>query len=128
MDEQLLQERINKLNEMLCNNNVPVAERRFERWTRTADVQIPPPQLNIYLGESYVTFVEHFMVGWWNIFDLWLYSIENLHIMAVQLGIKRCWFHNGKFAHYDIPKLRIKEIETKCIIVDSKSILKIIKG
>lgn len=56
------------------------------------------------------------------------YSIENLHRMAVQLGIKRCWFHNGKFAHYDIPKLRIKEIESKCIIVDSKSILKIIKG
>ena len=29
------------------------------------------------------------------------YSIENLHAMAEQLGINRCWFHK---THYDAPK------------------------
>lgn len=33
------------------------------------------------------------------------YSIENLHLMAKQLNIKRCWFHKN---HYDIPKKKIK--------------------
>jgi len=56
------------------------------------------------------------------------YSIENLHIMAKDLNIKKCWFHNkvNKW-HYDIPKTRIEEIQAKCIIVSSKEILKIIK-
>lgn len=52
------------------------------------------------------------------------YSIVNLHIMAGQLGIHKCWFHKN---HYDIPKLRIAEITAKCIIVSSKEIIKIIK-
>jgi FMN phosphatase YigB (HAD superfamily) len=51
------------------------------------------------------------------------YSLENLHKMAKQLGIKRCWFHRN---HYDIPKLRIEEIESKCTIISSKEIVKII--
>lgn len=38
------------------------------------------------------------------------YSVPNLHRMAEDLGIKRCWFHSGRFPHYDIPKLRIQEI------------------
>jgi hypothetical protein len=45
--------------------------------------------------------------------------------MAEDLNIKRCWFHKN---HYDIPKRRIKEITDKCIIVDSKEILTIIKN
>ena len=53
------------------------------------------------------------------------YSIENLHIMAKHLEIKRCWFHKN---HYDIPKLRIKEITDKCTVVNSKEIVRIIKG
>lgn len=53
------------------------------------------------------------------------YSIENLHKMADELGIKRCWFHKD---HYDIPIRRIAEIEAKCIIVSSKEIVLIIKG
>lgn len=53
------------------------------------------------------------------------YSKENLHEMAEQLGIKRCWFHKD---HYDIPKKRQKEIESKCIIVSSKIIVDIIRG
>jgi hypothetical protein len=53
------------------------------------------------------------------------YSIDNLHRMADDLGIKRCWFHNN---HYDIPKRRIKEIETKCEMVSSKYIVSVIKS
>lgn len=44
--------------------------------------------------------------------------------MAKDLGIKRCWFHKN---HYDIPKSRIEEITNKCVLVDSKEILNIIK-
>jgi hypothetical protein len=50
------------------------------------------------------------------------YSIENLHRMADDLGIKRRWFHKD---HYDIPKRRIDEITSKCEIVSSKEIVKI---
>ena len=52
------------------------------------------------------------------------YSLENLHIMASDLNIKRCWFHKN---HYDIPKKRIQEIKNKCNIISSREILKIIK-
>lgn len=51
------------------------------------------------------------------------YSIENCHKMASKLNIKRCWFHKD---HYDIPKRRIEEITSKCQIVSSKEIVKII--
>lgn len=53
------------------------------------------------------------------------YSIENLHKMAGDLGIKKCWFHKN---HYDIPKLRIAEITAKCRVVSSKDIVRITKG
>jgi hypothetical protein len=53
------------------------------------------------------------------------YSIENLHKMAEDLNIKRCWFHKS---HYDLPKKRITEIEEKCEIVSSKYIVEIIKS
>jgi len=52
------------------------------------------------------------------------YSIDNLHRMADDLDIKRCWFHKN---HYDIPKRRIKEIEAKCEIVSSKEIVRIMR-
>lgn len=52
------------------------------------------------------------------------YSKKNLHKMAEDLGIKRCWFHKD---HYDIPKKRISEIENKCVMVSSQQIVKIIK-
>ena len=56
------------------------------------------------------------------------YSVENLHKMAEDLGIKRCWFHNTpKYAHYDIPKKRIVEIQAKCEVVDAKDIVRMIK-
>ena len=53
------------------------------------------------------------------------YSIENLHQMALELGIDRAWFHKN---HYDIPKRRISEIENKCKIVSPKDIVRIING
>lgn len=57
------------------------------------------------------------------------YSIEGLHKMAAELGIKRCWFHaSSRFPHYDIPKRRIAEIRAKCLVVSSKTILAIVKG
>lgn len=56
------------------------------------------------------------------------YSVENLHRMAEDLGIKRCWFHNGSYAHYDIPKRRVAEIRAKCTIVPSRKILSIVRG
>ena len=56
------------------------------------------------------------------------YSVENLHKMAQDLNIKRCWFDSGKYPHYDIPKRRIKEIQDKCEIISSKELfLKISK-
>jgi len=53
------------------------------------------------------------------------YSIENLHEMAKDLNISRDWFHKN---HYDMPKKRIQEITEKCILVNSRTIVKIIKG
>lgn len=53
------------------------------------------------------------------------YSIENLHTMATDLGIGRHWFHKN---HYDIPKKRMDEIQSKCTLVSSKDIVKIIRG
>jgi len=52
------------------------------------------------------------------------YSIENLHIMAEDLNIKKCWFHKN---HYDIPKKRIKEIQEKCSIITTREIVEITK-
>lgn len=53
------------------------------------------------------------------------YSIENLHKMADDLNIKRCWFHKN---HYDIPKRRIKEITEKCRVISSQEVVRIIKA
>lgn len=53
------------------------------------------------------------------------YSVENLHEMAADLGIGRHWFHKN---HYDIPKKRMDEIASKCMLVSSKDIVKIIRG
>lgn len=56
------------------------------------------------------------------------YTIENLHEMAEILNIKRCWFHGGDLAHYDIPNKRIDEIKSRCTIVDTREIIKIIRS
>lgn len=56
------------------------------------------------------------------------YSVENLHLMAQRLNIKRCWYHPGDFPHYDIPKRRIAEITAQCELVMPRQILAIVKG
>lgn len=67
------------------------------------------------------------------------YSVENLHRMAADLSIKRCWFHGSRrrdgdrdlpagLAHYDIPKQRVEEIRSRTKVVSSKDIVRIIKG
>lgn len=48
--------------------------------------------------------------------------------MAVTLNLKRCWFHSGKYPHYDIPKKRLAEIESKCQKVSSRELLYLIKN
>lgn len=48
--------------------------------------------------------------------------------MAKILNIKKCWFHNSKYPHYDIPIRRIKEIEQKTIKISSKKLILIIKN
>ena len=53
------------------------------------------------------------------------YSIENLHRMAEELDINRCWFHKD---HYDIPKNRIDQITAKCEIVSTREIVKIARN
>lgn len=55
------------------------------------------------------------------------YSKENLHLMAKELNIKRCWYHAGTYPHYDIPKKRIAEIQAKTIVVKPRELLKILK-
>ena len=52
------------------------------------------------------------------------YSIDNLHIMAMKLNIKRHWFHKD---HYDIPKKRVREISDQCYIISTREVIKIIK-
>lgn len=57
------------------------------------------------------------------------YSVENLHKMADDLDIKRCWYHSSaKYKHYDIPKRRVEEIQAKCTVVSAKEILEIVSS
>lgn len=51
------------------------------------------------------------------------YSIDSLHQMAIDLNIKRCWFHR---THYDIPKRRITEITNKCNLITTRQIIDIV--
>jgi hypothetical protein len=55
------------------------------------------------------------------------YSVSHLHRMAKELQIARCWFHGGRFPHYDIPKGRIPEITARCELVSSRYLLSFIK-
>lgn len=57
------------------------------------------------------------------------YTVENLHRMAEDLGIARCWFHRGaRYPHYDMPRYRIEEISARCTVVSSREILRIVKA
>ncbi len=56
------------------------------------------------------------------------YSVAGLHTMAARLEIKRCWFHAGRLAHYDIPKRRIEEIHGLTEVIGPRQLLAIVKG
>lgn len=56
------------------------------------------------------------------------YSVDNLHKMANELGIKKCWFHNSKYPHYDIPKKRVAELKKLVNVVSPKELLRLIKN
>lgn len=56
------------------------------------------------------------------------YSVPNLHAMACDLGVHRCWYHPGQFPHYDIPKLRIAEITARCQVVSTREIIRICRA
>lgn len=61
------------------------------------------------------------------------YSIENLHLMAKDLGLKKCWFHakkKKKQAHYDIPKSEKQRahIESQSRLISKQLLLSIIKN
>lgn len=57
------------------------------------------------------------------------YTHSNLHKMADDLGIHRCWFHDKeKFPHYDIPKRRIEEIESQCTKLNRRAFWDALKG
>lgn len=56
------------------------------------------------------------------------YSVENLHKMAQDLGIKRCWYHAGTKPHYDVPKRMMTTIGERASLVTPREILKIVNG
>lgn len=53
------------------------------------------------------------------------YSVPNLHKMADELHIARCWFHKD---HYDIPKSRVEDIRQRCFTFNTRDIVKIKRG
>lgn len=55
------------------------------------------------------------------------YTVENLHMMAEDLGIKKCWYHPKPYPHYDIPKKRIEEIHAKVEVISPRELLKLMK-
>ncbi len=57
------------------------------------------------------------------------YSKENLHVMAEDLGIKRCWYHGRPHPHYDIPKRMFLTIHEKGVEqIDPRELLRIIQN
>lgn len=57
------------------------------------------------------------------------YSVENLHRMAEDLGIKRCWFHGRprSHPHYDLPKRQVERVTERCEVVSPREIVRIIR-
>ena len=57
------------------------------------------------------------------------YSVDNLHLMAKDLGIRPSWYHRKRRAHhYDIPIRSFPEVLSKSTLVTSREIWKIIEG
>jgi len=57
-------------------------------------------------------------------------SLEELHIFAKKIGLKRHWFQNKKYPHYDLTtkRMKAKAIRAGAVVVSTKTILTIIKG
>lgn len=55
------------------------------------------------------------------------FSVDGLHEMARNLGIKRCWYHAGR-GHYDVPKLRVGKLPERVEQITPRQLLAIIKG
>lgn len=56
------------------------------------------------------------------------FSVENLHAMAEDLGIKRCWFHSGAYPHYDAPRKMFDDLRERCEVITPRETLAIIQG
>lgn len=51
-------------------------------------------------------------------------SLEELHAMADKLGLKREWFQDGRFPHYDICKSnREKAISLGATVISSREMV-----
>lgn len=68
--------------------------------------------------------LRYFIDSWGHLVCL-PYSVENLHRMAQDLGINRCWFHRD---HYDTPRKKYTEIALRCEHVRPRDTLAIIRG
>lgn len=87
----------------------------FKLWSENPKSAVPPFPLRYLCDNARHMVCEPF-------------SVENLHRMASALGIKRAWFHTGKFPHYDMPKKRVEELTAQCERMPQRTILAIIKA
>jgi FMN phosphatase YigB (HAD superfamily) len=55
------------------------------------------------------------------------YSVENLHEMARDLGVKGCWYHARPHPHYDMPKRAVAELSERVEMVSPRVIMRIIR-
>lgn len=56
------------------------------------------------------------------------YSIDNLHVMAKDLGIGKHWFDPSPYPHYDIPKRMMEAINRRAKQVRPREVLAIVKN
>lgn len=55
-------------------------------------------------------------------------SLPELHLMAERIGLRRRWFQDGRFPHYDVSQSKKREaIALGAIEVTSQELVKIIK-
>lgn len=53
------------------------------------------------------------------------YSVENLHKMADDLGIKKTWYRDG---HYKVPKEIAEDLEEKCDKVTTTTLFRTVRN
>lgn len=55
-------------------------------------------------------------------------TVEELHEFAAKMGLKRAWFQNHKWPHYDLhPARRVVAVRLGAIEVDRKQFIEIYK-